>query len=75
MPALKVNIIFVHPRGVVFPRDLYISAGINGFIILKLSFFFCITLISFDKCEHFCNSQNGSTGHTGGGHFIHTYTF
>ena len=40
MPALKVNIIFVHPRGVVFPRDLYISAGINGFIILKLSFFF-----------------------------------
>ena len=30
----------------------------------------CITLISFDKCE--LNSQNGSTGHTGGGHFIRT---
>jgi hypothetical protein len=30
-----------------------LSAGINCFIILKL-YFFCITLISFDKCEHFC---------------------
>jgi len=31
-----------------------LSAGVNCFIILKLYFFFCITLISFDKCEHFC---------------------
>ena len=70
MPALKVNIIIVHPRGVVFPRALAWwkttsqgwtiimftwSAGINCFIILKFYFFFfCITLISFDKCEHFC---------------------
>jgi hypothetical protein len=69
MPALKVNIIIVHPRGVVFPRVLaqgkttsqgwtimmfILSAGINCFIILKLYFFFCIILISFDKCEHFC---------------------
>jgi hypothetical protein len=31
------------------------SAGINCFIILKLDANnFCITLISFDKCEHFC---------------------
>ena len=45
MPALKVYIIFVHPRGVVFPRDLYISAGINGFIILKLSSFFFSSLL------------------------------
>ena len=30
-----------------------LSAGINCFIILKL-YIFCITLISFDKCEHFC---------------------
>ena len=29
MPALKVNIIIVHPRGVVFPRAFF-------FIILKL---------------------------------------
>ena len=57
------------PRGVLFsPRALArgktisqgwtimmftLSAGINCFIILKL-YFFCITLISFDKCEHFC---------------------
>jgi hypothetical protein len=27
MPALKVNIIFVHPRGVVFPRALATSQG------------------------------------------------
>jgi len=51
MPALKVNIIIVHPRGVVFPEgfsprenniprvnnyDVHASAGINCFIILKL---------------------------------------
>ena len=30
-----------------------LSAGINCFIILKL-YFFGITHISFDKCEHFC---------------------
>ena len=68
MPALKVNIIIVHPRGVVFPRTLVrgkatsqgwtimmltLSAGINSFIILKL-YIFCISLISFDKYEHFC---------------------
>ena len=66
MPALKVNIIIVHPRGVVFLRELgkttplgwtimmlTLSAGINCFIILKL-YFCCIILISFDKCKHFC---------------------
>ena len=31
-----------------------LRAGINCFIILKLYFFFGITLISFDKCEHLC---------------------
>ena len=51
MPALKVNIIIVHPRGVVFPEGysrgkttslgwtimmFTLSAGINCFIILKL---------------------------------------
>ena len=61
MPALKVNIIIVHPRGVVFP-----SAGINCFVILKLYYYyFCITLILFRLI--------GSTGHSGSGHFIHTY--
>jgi hypothetical protein len=54
MPALKVNIIIVHPRGVVFPGVLArgkkasqgwtimmftLSAGNNCFIILKLYFF------------------------------------
>jgi len=51
LPALKVNIIIVHPRGVVFPRALSrgkttfqgltimmftTSAGNNCFIIMKL---------------------------------------
>jgi hypothetical protein len=45
MPALKVNIIIVHPRGVVFP-----SAGINCFVILKLLLLFLhhSYFISFD---------------------------
>ena len=60
MPALKVNIIIVHPRGVVFPRALAWwkttsqgwtiimftwSAGINCFIILKFYFFFFASLL------------------------------
>ena len=45
LPALKVNIIIVHPRGVLFPEDfslrvnnydVYASAGNNCFIIPKL---------------------------------------
>jgi hypothetical protein len=29
MPALKVNIIIVHPRGVVFPRALFCLINAN----------------------------------------------
>jgi len=38
LPALKVNIIIVHPRGVVFLRAFMFtaSAGNNCFIIPKL---------------------------------------
>jgi len=48
MPALKVNIIIVHPWDVVFPRAFMmftLSAGINCFIILKLFFFFFASLL------------------------------
>jgi hypothetical protein len=59
MPALKVNIIIVHSKGVVFPRALArkkttsqgwtimmftLSACINCFILLKLYFFFASLL-------------------------------
>ena len=68
MLALKLNIIIVHSRGVVYPESFSprennipgwtimmftLSSGIICFIILKL-YFFCITLISFDKWEHIC---------------------
>jgi hypothetical protein len=57
----------VHPWDVVFLKALArgkttslgwtimmftLSAGITCFILLKI-YFFCIALISFDKCEHF----------------------
>jgi hypothetical protein len=50
----QVNIIQLMPAHLRWTIMMFtLSAGINCFIILKL-YFFCITLISFDKCEHFC---------------------
>jgi hypothetical protein len=36
MPALKVNIIIVHPRGVVFPRENNIPK-VNNYVCLLMT--------------------------------------
>ena len=72
MPALKVNIIIVYPKVVVFPRAFArkkttsqgctimmftLSAGINCFIILKLYFVFASLLFRLTNANISVNEQ------------------